>query len=573
MPGTHFWYPESTQGTWYNQFGMGSINKVSLSNNQSPIVPKPPPKCFKKVGKTVRPIGAIKAIYYNPKLDFGKKNYSSPKFGSLFPSKARVKVVHEIPGPGTYQLMNDGHWGKDSPRFSIGMSERPNYFKNVQQRAEESPDPKFHFQDMEFKTSVVHYRSSFPKLKEPCLGPGPGHYLNGEAKARTDAIVPPSLEDKGMSFSRSPRFKGRTRMHKTSAQLRLEKEKCDYVQNNLENVQTKADKDEQIRKNSSARERKLSLAEQNRTQKSKQHAERSLELATKHVAALNRRRISFALRILTIGSRQTFLMKKLTKTREENFNRKLRIAELYWEKKMFVRWAAAYKSSKAHRMAIRVTCALRRHTVKARIKRKRAAANVIRRVLHSEHGVDTAMRQIKVFKYNTLKVQRFIKKCKIATDGRVEILFRQVFKYVVSSVVELEQKESLLEGEKRGKKKGDPMQMALQRQRMLDVLKPQLYELAKHYQRVSWVKFKSKFVKRYSQWKGLQDRYNMEFDGETRKRLKEDLDEFTLPHYSWLAPDSIMKEMSYHAISQWRELSSQKQAAVTKEEEEKGNGK
>ena len=122
----------------------GDLAKTTLVTKTSPIKPRPPPRCFRNVPRKERPLREILEVRLHPRREFGKKRSGAISFGSKFPSKSRVgnQTHFEVPGPGSYRLP-EATGGKHAPQVSIGLSDRPNYFKDLQRRAAESPRQSF----------------------------------------------------------------------------------------------------------------------------------------------------------------------------------------------------------------------------------------------------------------------------------------------------------------------------------------------------------------------------------------------------------------------------------------------
>ena len=54
--------------------------------------------------------------------------------------------------------------------------------------------------------------------------------------------------------------------------------------------------------------------------------------------------------------------------------------------------------------------------------------------------MDKALMNIRKFRVKVLIIQRFLKKVKTANEGRIEILFRQSFRKVVTMLMDMERK-------------------------------------------------------------------------------------------------------------------------------------
>ncbi len=614
--GTFFWYPENSQGAWQNQFGIGTINTQRLANQQHPVKPRPPPRCYLNVGRQSRAKSDILPPRYRPNEDFGRRVDVAPTFGNTFPSKARVHIQFEVPGPGMYRP-EKAHplTQKSSPQVSMGTSQRPNYFKEVIKKAQELPDQKMVvMKDPKWGPSVVHYYSEFPSLKEPVHEPGPGHYLSGVARARTDAIIPASMRSSGQSFSRAPRFSRRDRTRtETAEEKECRRARCDYVNENSQHVRTDSDKRSTIEAATIKRKERALQAQLNRELKAKKHNERQKELAKNYMASQNRRKISFWMRCVSYATRTVHFANNLERVRRENLEKNIRKAEQYRTNRVFRRWCAMFEAERRKKKGMMIMSFITRTVIRRRIEKKKKGANIIRRILHSEQGMDTALKKIRIFRHNTRKVQSFLKKCKLATESRVELIFRQVFRLVVKMTIVLEAKENSevhaametassnenkhldsdahMKARKRhgkghppGKLKGtkhhkgggkrhtikngkseaqkpppagssnDPIKAMALRQQRLDALKPTLYELAEIYQARGWEKFKVKFKKRYAAYQALQNDLREELYDRTRDELKQRILHFEWPRYSWLASEATMVELGHLAMNELKEV-------------------
>jgi len=593
--GKAFWYPESSQGAWMGGMGIGmhvTPTKSMLVTNTSPIKPRPPPRCFQKVPRKQRPLREILPVRLSPRNDFGKKQNGGVSFGSNFPSKSRVQVHFEVPGPGQYRLP-EATGGKNSPAVSIGLSERPNYFKEVIERAKESPAPTFQFKPLDLGPCRVKYRKTFDSHNEPDLSPGPGHYMNGPSKAKTDAIPPPGKFIKGAVFDRSPRFKDRIRLHDSEEERKRKLLLHDYVTENISTVETNDEKINKITKFSKKVNERLIKAKEKRVERANRQYQRSVELASKHVTAMNRRRISFALRAVVLGARQSYLMKQLVLKRKQILNEKIERATKYHEMKIFQTWWRGAQESRKNRMAVTITCAIRSYILNKRIHNKIHGANVIRRTLHAESGIDKALSNIRRFRVHVVKIQKFLRRVQIANDGRIEILYRQGFRKVVTMLMELEkqskdtvqmkkktassappkkratqikQKSSSVKSSKRQKNTldytdgirnqeiKDEMGRIVKRQAILETLKPELYNICEHYQKIIWQKYKKKFLKTFKQYQNLQtkllvvDPNNLSL----RREIEWELENFIFPRFSWLSPEQIVKQVSIDCMATLR---------------------
>ena len=587
--GKAFWYPESAQGTWMNGMGMGmpvDPAKTTLVTNTSPIKPRPPPRCFRNVPRKERPLREILEVRLHPRREFGKKRRGATSFGSKFPSKSRVgnQTHFEVPGPGSYRLP-EATGGKHAPQVSIGLSDRPNYFKDLQKRAAESPAPKFQFKPLELGPCPVHYRSVFTEHKEPDLSPGPGSYMCGPSKAATDAIPPPGAFIKGAVFDRTPRFKDRIRMH-DSEEERIRKMKMhDYVSENVKNVETSTKKIEKITKFSNKVSMRVARAKERRAQKEIDHYNRSVSLAAKHVFTMNRRRVCFALRVVVLGAAQSYLRQQLEHRRRQIFNEKIERAEKYYEMKIFQTWWRSAKQQRKNRMAVVITCAIRQYIFRKKLKQKIWGANVIRRTLHAEQGMDRALMNIRKFRVKVLIIQRFLKKVKIANEGRIEILFRQGFRKVVTMLMDMERKnhsdktfnvkkQSQPHGKGDEKKKQKTINYAddirdegvkremnriVKRQEILETLKPDLYDNCREYQKVIWKKFKRKFLAVYEQYEELKTKFYLVNPNnlEARREIQSEMDNFPFPRFSWLSPEEIVKQVAIDTVASLRAIEKQ----------------
>ena len=185
---------------------------------------------------------------------------------------------------------------------------------------------------------------------------------------------------------------------------------------------------------------RVERAKERRAQKEIDHYNRSVSLAAKHVLSMNRRRVCFALRIVVLGAAQSYLRQQLEYRRQQIFNEKLKRAERYYEMKIFQTWWRSAKEQRKNRMAVVITCAIRQYIFRKKLKHRIWGANVIRRTLHAERGMDKALMNIRKFRVKVLIIQRFLKKVKTANEGRIEILFRQSFRKVVTMLMDMERK-------------------------------------------------------------------------------------------------------------------------------------
>ena len=90
--GKAFWYPESAQGAWMGQMGMGTHitpTKSMLVTNTSPIKPRPPPRCFQKVGVICFP---------RPKSAKVAEVMSDSSRRSMFSGKYEIMSISDLPG-------------------------------------------------------------------------------------------------------------------------------------------------------------------------------------------------------------------------------------------------------------------------------------------------------------------------------------------------------------------------------------------------------------------------------------------------------------------------------------------
>eukprot|EP00942_MAST-04A_sp_MAST-4A-sp1_P005816 g5816.t1 len=600
--GKAFWYPESAQGAWMGQMGMGTHitpTKSMLVTNTSPIKPRPPPRCFQKVPRKQRPLRSILPVRLDPRTDFGKKKDSGVSFGSNYPSKSRVQVHFEVPGPGAYRLP-EATGGKNSPSVSIGLSERPNYFKDIIRRAKESPAPTFQFKPLDLGPCRVKYRKTFNTHKEPDLSPGPGTYLTGPTKAATDAIPPPGKFIKGAVFDRSPRFKDRIRLHDSEEERQRKRLLHDYVNENISNVETNVKKIEKITKFSKTVNSRVEQAAKFRAEQEKAQYRKSVELASKHIVSMNRRRICFGLRAIILASRQSYLIKQLIFKRNEILNAKIERAKKYHQMKIFQTWWRAARESRRNRMAITITCAIRAYIFNKRLRNKIHGANVIRRTLHAEQGMDKALYNIRKFRVSVVRIQRFLKKCEVANSGRIEILFRQGFRKVVTMLMELEEKytdknttkndtkkvasktKKKMSKKNTNDKKGlkrhnttvdftediknvevkDEMTRIIKRQAILETLKPELYDVCRNYQKVIWQKYKKRFLKTYKQYENLKMKFHMVDPNNLslRREINWELENFIFPRFSWLSPDEIVKQVAVETMASLHQVEKQWEA-------------
>ena len=356
----------------------------------------------------------------------------------------------------------------------------------------------------------------------------------------------------------------------------------DYVSENIKNVETSTTKIQKITKFSNTVNLRVERAKERRAQKEIDHYNRSVSLAAKHVLSMNRRRVCFALRIVVLGAAQSYLRQQLEYRRQQIFNEKLKRAERYYEMKIFQTWWRSAKEQRKNRMAVVITCAIRQYIFWKKLKHRIWGANVIRRTLHAERGMDKALMNIRKFRVKVLIIQRFLKKAKTANEGRIEILFRQSFRKVVTMLMDMERKSISDEtlhpkkykgkNNRREKKKKQKtidyadgiknedvrheMSRIVKRQEILEKLKPELYDNCREYQKIIWKKFKRKFLAVFRQYEELKTKFYLVNPNNlgARRELQSEMDNVGFPRFSWLSPEEIVKQVAIDTVASLRAI-------------------